>query len=92
MILAPYKRLIPPRLGVFFCRQLWPENAYPYLQGFIGDAYPAEGEATGKVNTTQVIKSALALPVACRIGRGATPPARLCSLSVWRNNTSGLER
>ena len=28
----------------------------------IGDAYPPEGEASGKVTTTQVIKSALALP------------------------------
>ncbi len=28
----------------------------------IGDAYPPEGEASGKVATTQVIKSALALP------------------------------
>ena len=70
MILAPYKRLIPPSLGVFFCRQLWPENACPYLQGFIGDAYPAEGEATGKVITTQVIKSALALPWPAELAAG----------------------
>ena len=49
---------------------MWPENACPYLQGFIGDAYPAEGEATGKVITTQVIKSALALPWPAELAAG----------------------
>ena len=63
----------------------------PYLQGFFGDVYPSEGEATGKVITTQVIKSALALPWPAALNGRDAPFARLCPFAVWRNNTSGLE-
>ena len=45
-----------------------------------------------KVTTTQVIKSALALPWPAALAAGHTPPARLCPFAVRRNNKSGLER
>jgi len=42
-------------------QQLWTRNNTSSYT-MIGDAYPPEGEAPGKVATTQTIKSALALP------------------------------
>ena len=48
--------------------QLWTRNnTTSYV--LIGDAYPREGEAHGKPVTTQVIKSALALPWPAQLGR-----------------------
>ena len=49
--------------------QIWTRNnTTSYV--LIGDAYPPEGEALGKVITTQVIKSALALPWPAELSPG----------------------
>ena len=67
----PLRALVPGWVGsssikwlsriVVSSEQLWTRNnTTSYV--LIGDAYPPEGEALGKVATTQVIKSALALP------------------------------
>ena len=67
----PLRALIPGWVGstnvkwlgriVVSKERLWTRNnTTSYV--LIGDAYPPEGEASGQVATTQVIKSALALP------------------------------
>ncbi len=67
----PLRALVPGWVGsasvkwlsriVVSASQFWTRNnTTSYV--LIGDAYPGEGEALGKVLTTQVIKSALALP------------------------------
>ena len=49
--------------------QVWTRNnTTSYV--LIGDAYPPEGEALGKVTTSQVIKSALALPWPATLAAG----------------------
>ena len=67
----PLRALIPGWVGstnvkwlgriVVSKQPIWTRNnTTSYV--LIGDAYPPEGKASGKVTTTQVIKSALALP------------------------------
>ena len=50
--------------------QLWTRNNTTSYT-LIGDAYPPEGEALGKMVTTQTIKSALALPWPADLAAGA---------------------
>ena len=75
----PLRALVPGWVGsssikwltriVVSSEQLWGRNnTSSYV--LIGDAYPPEGEAMGKVVTTQSIKSALALPWPAELGAG----------------------
>lgn len=52
-------------------QQLWTRNNTSSYT-LIGDNYPPEGEALGKVATTQTIKSALALPWPAQLPPGAS--------------------
>ncbi len=52
-------------------QQLWTRNNTTSYT-LIGDDYPPEGEAPGKVATTQTIKSALALPWPAQLPAGAS--------------------
>lgn len=76
----PLRALVPGWVGsasvkwlsriVVSAEQHWTRNnTSSYV--LIGDAYPPEGPALGKVLTTQVIKSALALPWPAEIAIGA---------------------
>ena len=75
----PLRALVPGWVGsssikwlsriVVSSEQLWGRNnTSSYV--LIGDAYPPEGEAMGRVVTTQTIKSALALPWPAELGAG----------------------
>ena len=75
----PVRALVPGWVGsssikwlsriVVSSERLWTRNnTTSYV--LIGDAYPPEGEALGKVTTTQVIKSALALPWPAELSPG----------------------
>ena len=75
----PLRALVPGWVGsasvkwlsriIVSAKQFWTRNnTTSYV--LIGDAYPAEGEATGQVTTTQVIKSALALPWPAALAAG----------------------
>ena len=79
----PLRALIPGWVGstnvkwlgriVVSKESIWTRNnTTSYV--LIGDAYPPEGEATGKVATTQVIKSALGLPWPAAV---AAEPSRI---------------
>ena len=67
----PLRALVPGWVGsssikwlsriIVSSERLWTRNNTTFYV-LIGDAYPPEGEALGKVTTSQVIKSALALP------------------------------
>ena len=73
--------------------QLWTRNnTTSYV--LIGDAYPREGEAHGKPVTTQVIKSALALPWPAQLEQGphrihgyAHSPAGTISRVEWSTDS-----
>ena len=58
----------------------------------IGDDYPPEGEAAGKVTTTQVIKSALALPWPAELERCVAADPRVCALAGRADREGGVER
>ena len=75
----PLRALVPGWVGSYSIkwlnhievssRQLWTRNnTTSYV--LIGDSYPPEGEALGRVAREQVIKSALALPWPARLGDG----------------------
>ena len=75
----PLRALVPGWVGsssikwlsriIVSSEQLWGRNnTSSYV--LIGDAYPPEGEAHGKVVTAQSIKSALALPWPAEVGTG----------------------
>lgn len=75
----PLRALVPGWVGsssikwlgqiVVSSKKLWTRNnTEAYV--LVGDAYPPEGEAQGKVITTQVIKSALALPWPATLSAG----------------------
>jgi len=75
----PLRALVPGWVGsasvkwlnriVVSAKQHWTRNnTSSYV--LIGDAYPPEGQALGKVLTTQVIKSALALPWPAALATG----------------------
>ena len=79
----PLRALVPGWVGsasvkwlgriVVSANQHWTRNnTSSYV--LIGDAYPPEGQALGKIPTTQVIKSALALPWPAELAAG---PQRL---------------
>ena len=79
----PLRALIPGWVGstnvkwlgriVVSKESIWTRNnTTSYV--LIGDAYPPEGEASGKVTTTQVIKSALGLPWPAAV---AAEPSRI---------------
>ena len=70
--------------------RLWTRNTTTSYV-LIGDDYPPEGEALGQVVTTQVMKSALALPLAGRVaGRLASYPW-LCPLAGRATAEGGVE-
>jgi len=99
----PLRALVPGWVGsasikwlgriVVSARQQWARNnTTSYV--LIGDAHPPEGEALGKVATTQTIKSALALPWPAdldagthRIGGYAHSPAGRIAKVEWSDDS-----
>lgn len=88
----PLRALVPGWVGsssikwlsriIVSSERLWTRNNTTFYV-LIGDAYPPEGEALGKVTTSQVIKSALALPWPAEL------PASLRRLRGYAHSPTG---
>ena len=71
-------------------QRLWTRNNTSSYT-LIGADYPPEGEAPGKVATTQTIKSALALPWPAQFSARRIPRLRLRALAGRPDCQSGVE-